>query len=397
MQSSCGTGATGCTAPGSPLASFAYTLGPAGNRTNVVELSPRTVTYSYDNDYRLKSETITGDASQNGTVSYLYDPAGNRTQITSSVPAIPTSGTLTYDANDRSIPDPYDKNGNLLNSGTGTNVWDFENRLIQDGSVNVVYDGDGNRVSETVAGVTTTYLVDTLNPTGYAQVVDELVNGSVTRTYAYGLQRISENQLISGVWTPSFYGYDGHGSVRFLTNSSSTVTDTYAYDAFGNLLDRTGSTANNYLFASEQFDPALSMYQMRARWYREVTGRFISRDPLEGTCCKPLTWNPYIYTWDNPVNRVDPTGRGILDEAYLIAEVVYQLGVVPTIERAAILIRIGASRELAPQLAVDILTALCYELSFISVIDKIFDTHAVPAIPSGICFLFNAGKVGGIF
>jgi hypothetical protein len=31
-------------------------------------------------------------------------------------------------------------------------------------------DGDGNRVLETIGGVTTRYLVDTLNPTGYAQV-----------------------------------------------------------------------------------------------------------------------------------------------------------------------------------------------------------------------------------
>jgi YD repeat-containing protein len=49
----------------------------------------------------------------------------------------------------------------------------------------IVYDGDGNRVSETAAGVTTKYLVDTLNPTGYAQALDELVTGSVMRTYAY--------------------------------------------------------------------------------------------------------------------------------------------------------------------------------------------------------------------
>ena len=97
----------------------------------------------------------------------------------------------------------------------------------------MVYDGDGNRVKETVGGVATNYLVDTLNPTGLPQVLDETVNGAVTRTYAYGLQRVSENQLISGTWKPSFYGYDGHGNVRFLTNSAGTVTDTYQYDAFG--------------------------------------------------------------------------------------------------------------------------------------------------------------------
>jgi len=54
-------------------------------------------------------------------------------------------------------------------------------------SVINVYDGDGNRVSETAGGVTTKYLVDTLNPTGYSQVLDELVGGSVTKTYTYGL------------------------------------------------------------------------------------------------------------------------------------------------------------------------------------------------------------------
>ncbi len=31
--------------------------------------------------------------------------------------------------------------------------------------------GDGQRVRKTVAGVATTYLVDDLNPTGYAQVL----------------------------------------------------------------------------------------------------------------------------------------------------------------------------------------------------------------------------------
>jgi hypothetical protein len=46
-----------------------------------------------------------------------------------------------------------------------------------------VYDGDGNRVSKTVAGVTTTYLVDTQNPTGYAQVVRENFSGATGSNY----------------------------------------------------------------------------------------------------------------------------------------------------------------------------------------------------------------------
>jgi hypothetical protein len=85
----------------------------------------------------------------------------------------------------------------------------------------VVYDGFGNRVSKTVNGVTTRYLIDDLNPTGFPQVMDELnSSGSVTRTYSYGWRRIDEDQPIDSVWTPSFYGYDGGGSVRSLTNSA---------------------------------------------------------------------------------------------------------------------------------------------------------------------------------
>jgi hypothetical protein len=44
---------------------------------------------------------------------------------------------------------------------------------MNSGAVTIVYDGDGNRVAKTVGGVTTQYLVDDLNPTGYAQVVEE--------------------------------------------------------------------------------------------------------------------------------------------------------------------------------------------------------------------------------
>ncbi|NJK78764.1 MAG: hypothetical protein HC893_01835 [Chloroflexaceae bacterium] len=41
-------------------------------------------------------------------------------------------------------------------------------------------------VQQTVGGVTTTYLVDAQNPTGYAQIVEEAGAGTVQRTLTYG-------------------------------------------------------------------------------------------------------------------------------------------------------------------------------------------------------------------
>ena len=56
----------------------------------------------------------------------------------------------------------------------------------------------GNRLYQTVGGVTTRCLIGVLNSTGLPQIVDELQNGSVVRGYSNGLECVSENQLIGG-------------------------------------------------------------------------------------------------------------------------------------------------------------------------------------------------------
>ena len=184
-------------------------------------------------------------------------------------------------------------------------------------SVSYTYDSDGNRVKKIVGGVTTQYLVDDLNPTGYPQVVEELTNGAVSRTYTYGLQRISEAQSINGTWTPSFYGYDGLGTVRQLTSSTGAITDTFDFDSFGNEVHSTGTTPNVYLYRGEQYDSDLGLYYLRARYYNPLTGRFMSRDPEEGKTWDPKSLHKYLYADGDPVNRLDPRGRAALVEVDL--------------------------------------------------------------------------------
>ena len=296
----------------SPVSSYTYTLGATGNRTGVTEGNGRTTNWSYDNIYRLTNETINSDpGGNNGSASYGLDPVGNRLSLTSGLPGLET-GSFGYNANDEVSSETYDANGNALTAGGKTFAYDSANRLtsMNGGQVTLVYDGDGNRVAKTVGGVTTQYLVDGLNPTGYPQVVEELVNGAVTRQYAYGLQRISENQVISNVWTPSFYGYDSAaGNVRFLSNAAGAVTDTYEYDAFGNQIYRSGTTPNNFLYRGEQFDTDLGLYYLRARQYNPATGRFMSRDPEDGDPDEPASLHKYLYADGEPVNLADPTGR----------------------------------------------------------------------------------------
>jgi RHS repeat-associated protein len=275
----------------------------------VVEAGGRTVVYGYDNAYRLLSEAISG-GSPNGTISYGYDAVGNRTSRTSTVAGIPTVASYTYDNNDRLNGNTYNNNGNTTVSGGITYGYDFRDLLTSaTGGLAFVYDGDGNRVSQTAGGTTTTYLVDDLNPTGYAQVVEELVGGTVQRTYTYGHDLISQNRLVSATWTPSYHLADGLGSVRTLSDASGSTTDSYTYDAFGTAIATTGSTPNRYRFTGEQFDADLGLYYLRARYYNQGSGRFLSRDTLAINQVDPREWNRYVYVAGNPVNLVDPSGR----------------------------------------------------------------------------------------
>ena len=66
----------------------------------MTELNGRTVSYGYDNLYRLTKETITADPTGiNSAVTYMYDAVGNRLQLTSSLAPVP-AGLFNYDANE---------------------------------------------------------------------------------------------------------------------------------------------------------------------------------------------------------------------------------------------------------------------------------------------------------
>jgi RHS repeat-associated protein len=151
--------------------------------------------------------------------------------------------------------------------------------------------------------------VDEGNPTGLSQVVEEIVGGAVKGRYTYGLERISQTQ--GGV--TSYYGYDGHGDVRFLMDGTGTVTDTYDYDAWGNVVASTGSTPNVYMYQAEALDSETGLYYLRARYYDPLAGRFLSVDPMadEGE-------HPYTYAGADPVNGHDPTGTQTIIEYALL-------------------------------------------------------------------------------
>ncbi|NER00132.1 MAG: hypothetical protein F6K30_26110, partial [Cyanothece sp. SIO2G6] len=308
---------------GTVLSKYVYTLDNVGNRTKVEELSGRTVEYDYDTSDRLVKETITDPATGSHVVEYVYDTVGNRL---SKIDSIEGTTTYTYDANDRltlevgpstTIQYTYDDNGNLikeesLDGRVVEYIWNDQNQLIQidqlDGdnttTIQYQYDMDGIRVATIVNGEETRYLIDNNRP--HAEVIEEYSPGQDANVaYVHGREVISQtrgNEL-------DFYLYDGHSGVRQLSDETGTVTDTYTFDAYGNLLDANGTTENDYLYRGEQDDAHADLQYLRARYYDTDTGRFISTDPFEGWQEVPISRHRYVYGNNNPLTYIDPSGE----------------------------------------------------------------------------------------
>ena len=293
--------------PAGQFSAFTYALDKVGNRTSVTDGNGSTTSYLYDARYEL-----TGTTSPFGATKYTYDAVGNRLTITAP------SGTTVYryDADSRLLSAgktsfAYDKNGNRISQKapgqTLTYAYDAANRLasVTGGSQTstFAYDGDGHRVSQTVGSGTYTYSNDVASA---LPVVLEENSPDGFIDYNYGLGLISE----SSSQFDYFYHPDGLGSIIGLTDDSGALQQGYAYDSWG--VD-TGTqnyvgTANKFRYTGQALDPGTNLYFLRARYYDDALGRFVTKDPLNGIAVKPLTTNRFIYSLNNPITLSDPSG-----------------------------------------------------------------------------------------
>ncbi|WP_070121268.1 peptidoglycan-binding protein [Bacillus marinisedimentorum] len=81
------------------------------------------------------------------------------------------------------------------------------------------------------------------------------------------------------------------------------------YDAFGNLFTQMAAPYNANGFTGKAYDAKAGLMDYGARWYSPNTARFMSPDTFSGWQDQPLSLNRYSYTYNNPVNFIDPTGR----------------------------------------------------------------------------------------
>jgi RHS repeat-associated protein len=195
----------------------------------------------------------------------------------------------------------YDGNGNLTSDGTNSYTWDARNHLTAISgatTASFTYDAFGRRVSKTVAGRSTQFLYDGLNPVQEMDSSTGLANLLTGLNIDEYFTRTDSNNNVSTQLT------DALGSTIGWVGSGQSIATSYTYQPFG--ATTVGGTPNgsSHEFTGREND-GTGLYFYRARYYSPTFQRFIAQDPI-GFAGHDS--NLYRYTFDSPLQFEDPLG-----------------------------------------------------------------------------------------
>ena len=311
------------TLQGTTTLAYSYTYDAIGNITEIRKDGSLVALYTYDSQSQLKSETL---YDQDLFYTYNYDSYGNiRSVYKRQYSTNALINYESYDYNDSSWLDKltsyngtgitYDSIGNPLsyyNGGSYSFTW-TSGRKLQTSSDNGVnsfyaYNADGQRIKKICSGTIYNYYYSDgalVRQTGGGNTIDFLYdeNGSVYSIVYNGTQYYLVKNL--------------QGDVTQIRSVYGTVLVEYAYDAWGNVLDISGTYAstlgqnNPIRYRGYYYDSETSLYYLNSRYYDPAMRRFINADDIDflGTDEGLLSYNLFAYCLNDPVNRTDDSGN----------------------------------------------------------------------------------------
>lgn len=317
---------------------LAYTYDPSGNITRIADTSElntaKVVDYGYDDLHRLISaQTVpgpndpqepVGDGSESDNQTYSYDAIGN-------IISKSDVGTYTYGGSEGvSYANPhavtlieskkesrayeYDQNGNVLEDGKNSYVWDYNNRIetisVASGTpINYGYDSSGMRASDGVI----TYPTKFFNTSGG-------LTGSGVQKHIFAGENLAATIKGTGTGAAMAVVHSDHlGSTVVTSDASANVSEIVDYWPFGGVRSDEvigGGSAEQRKFTGHEYDVDTGLSYMEARYYDPSIGRFLSQDPvfwntsmLPVQLADPQSWNSYSYARNNPIVLRDPDGQ----------------------------------------------------------------------------------------
>jgi len=289
-----------------PLPTFTPTLPPTITPTPIPS-GPLTIDYTYDALHRITSATY----SDGRSFGYTYDAAGNVLELEQDLGSGTETTTYTYNAANELVTATvngttwnytYDANGSLTevlpngNPGNGAKryIYNSAGNLVQveahngtgwDTQAEMSYNGLGQRLSMTAAGVTSTYIMD-----GDRPLTAESAGN--TTYYLYGLGTIGEKTTAWNFSLP-----DGTNTPRQLTDIQGDITLTSRYTPWGDTLETYGTGNFSFGYLGGVLDATTGLlYVGNGQYYDPATGRFLTRN------VNPDSTNPYV-PW-NPIGAI---------------------------------------------------------------------------------------------
>ncbi|MBR5826423.1 MAG: RHS repeat-associated core domain-containing protein [Clostridia bacterium] len=273
----------------------------------------KTIVYDYDGFGNIESKTeyaFTTDSLENkvstDTVNYTYDEIW-KDKLTS------------YDG--QSIT--YDAIGNPMNYMGATMSWYARQmQSYSKGNTNITYkyDSNGLRTEKTVNGIKHEYYyVD-------GQLRYERNGGSYEIYYNYDADgrptRAYKKDLVTGTNYSYYLITNTRGDVIETRDGDGNVNAKFVYDSWGKLISVTDGNGNelgtdsfayqiSLKYRGYVYDSETGLYYLQSRYYDPDIGRFINSDDVSfiGLTTSEISYNPFAYCENNPVNDADPTGH----------------------------------------------------------------------------------------
>jgi len=267
----------------------------------------------------------------------------------------------------------YDDNGNQIGWQNSqlkllkrTIKWDEENRIKSiegsNGISKYIYDANNQRVVKQAMGAETEVVY--VNP--YYVIRDTSIT---TKHYFAGSQRVATKLILQSIQistqkvaskvgldilkskkttevsgTPDFikesliyyYHPDHLGSSNYITDDEGKVVEHLEYLPFGETFVHQQNKARYtpYRFTSKELDADTGLYYYGARYYDPRTSIWQSPDPIlndyfdgkvNGGVFSPVNLQLYSYTYNNPVNLVDPDGNNPIKAVTMAAKITYKI------------------------------------------------------------------------